>query len=283
MNPPESLITKFIEILKVKRYSPNTIRAYSSYIKDFLKYFANKEINSISESDVLQYICYKINEQNISQSAQKGIISSIKLFYKYVLKLEIQIDYIYPDRRVYKLPFVLSEEDIKKIIQSIKNIKHRAIVSLIYSAGLRVSELVKMEIADIDSKRMTILIRGGKGNRDREVMLSSNILLLLRKYYVKYQPKKYIFEGRSGEMYNVRSVQEVFKNALLSSEVNKPASVHTLRHCFATHLIENGIDIRVVQELLGHKNIKTTQIYTHITDAHKRKIQSPIDRLEINF
>ncbi|OGI88462.1 hypothetical protein A2995_01525 [Candidatus Nomurabacteria bacterium RIFCSPLOWO2_01_FULL_33_24] len=272
-------IVKFGRLLEIKRYSPNTRKVYMGAINLFLSFFKNKKILEITNDDVFRYLEHKIKDENISFSSQKGIVSAIKLFYKTIYNKNIKINYIYPDRYESKLPKVLAKEDVKKIIDSIKNIKHRAIISTVYSGGLRVSELTNLKIENIDSNRMTIRIVNGKGNRDREIMLSENLLNLLREYYKKYKPKKYIFEGMNGNKYTTRSVQEVFKKAIKETKINKPASIHTLRHSFATHLIESGTDIRIVQELLGHKNIKTTQIYTHITDLSKLKIKSPLDNL----
>lgn len=165
------------------------------------------------------------------------------------------------------------------MLDACENIKHKAILTTIYSCGLRLSELVNLQIKDIDSMQMTVTIRQGKGNRDRVVVLSEKLLFLLRDYFVEHKPQEYLFEGKSGGKYSERSVQQVLKQTLTKANINKEGSVHTLRHSYATHLIEQGTDIRFVQELLGHKSIKTTLIYTHLTDAAKRKIKSPLDNL----
>lgn len=159
------------------------------------------------------------------------------------------------------------------------NIKHRAILATIYSCGLRPSELTNLMIKDVDSTAMTVTVRQGKGNRDRVMVLSEKLLVLLRDYFKKYKPKEYLFEGQTGGRYSERSVQQVLKQILIKAKINTKGSVHTLRHSYATHLIEQGTGIRFVQELLGHKSIKTTLIYTHLTDATKRKIKSPLDNL----
>lgn len=275
----KELIAKFLKILEVKRYSKSTQKTYIQAISQFLEYFSKKNISEINHEDIFRYIEHKIKDKQISFSTQKGIVGSIKLFYKHIYNKNIKIDYIYPGRQEHKLPKVLSLEDIKKILQSIDNIKHEAIISTIYSCGMRISEALNLKISDIDSKRMMVRIENSKGNRDREVMLSENLLTLLREYYKIYKPKKYIFEGQGGGKYTARSAEQVFKKALQNAKINKEASLHTLRHSYATHLIEQGIDIRIVQELLGHKNIKTTQVYTHIADIRKLKIKSPFDNL----
>jgi len=273
----KELITKFLKILEVKRYSKSTQKTYIQAISQFLDYFSKKDPAELNHEDIFRYVEHKIKDKQISFSTQKGIIGAIKLFYKHIYNKNIKIDYIYPDRREHKLPKVLSAKDIKKVLGSIDNLKHRTLISTIYSSGMRISEVLNLKISDIDSKRMMVRIENSKGNRDREVMLSENLLILLRQYYKAYKPKKYIFEGQGGGKYTARSAEQVFKKALRNAKINKEASLHTLRHSYATHLIEQGIDIRIVQELLGHKNIKTTQIYTHITDIRKLKIKSPFD------
>jgi len=271
------MITKFLNLLEVKRYSKNTQKTYIQAISQFLEYFSKADPLKINNEDIFRYIEHKIKDNKISFSTQKGIVGAIKRFYKYVYNRNIKIDYIYPDRQELKLPKVLAIEDIKKILNSIQNLKHKTLISTIYSCGMRISEALNIKISDIDSKRMMVRIENSKGNRDREVMLSQNLLMLLREYYKVYKPKKYIFEGQKGGKYTARSAENILKKALKDSKINKNASLHTLRHSYATHLIEQGTDIRIVQELLGHKNIKTTQIYTHITDIRKLKVKNPFD------
>lgn len=271
-------ITQYKDLLVLKRYAQSTIKTYISQIKIFLTY-VDKDAHDITVKEIEMYIKKCVQKDKVSFSTQKAVLCTIRLFYNTVFNRKVNIDYLYPDRQEYKLPVVLSQNEIKKILSSIINIKHKAILSLIYSAGLRISELLNLKITAIDSERMTIHITGSKNNRDREVMLSQKILRLLREYFKFYKPKKYLFEGRSSERYSARSVQEILKKALKLSRIKKHATVHTLRHSFATHLIENGTDIRIIQELLGHKNIKTTQIYTHITSKTKHKIKSPLDEL----
>lgn len=272
-------IAKFYKIMEIKRYAPNTIKTYGGAISSFLEYFSKRDVEKISHKDIEKYLEHKIKDKKISFSAQKGIIGAIKLYYKFLYNKNIAIDYLYPDRNEFKLPKVLSGEDIKNILNTIENLKHKTIISTIYSCGMRISEALNLKISDIDSKRMMVRIENSKGNRDREVMLSENMLILLREYYKAYKPQKYIFEGQKGGKYTARSAEQVFKKALKKAKINKTASLHTLRHSYATHLIEQGTDIRIVQELLGHKNIKTTQIYTHITDIKKLKIKNPLDNL----
>ena len=173
----------------------------------------------------------------------------------------------------------MAKQDVIRLINNPTNLKHKTILTGIYSAGLRISEIIKLNVNDIDSNRMIIKIKGAKGYKDREVMLSETFLTLLRQYYKVYRPKEWLFEGQRGGQYSTTSIQKIFKKALKNTNIKQRATVHTLRHSFATHLLENGTDIRFIQEFLGHNSIKTTQIYTHITKNNKSKIKSPLDLL----
>ncbi len=218
-------------------------------------------------------------DKKISQSYQKVLVGAIKLFYNELLRKNYNLNYLFPDRTEKKLPVVLSKMEVKLILDSINNLKHKTIISLIYGTGLRLSEAVEMQIGDIDSKRMVIRIRQNKGIKNREVMLPENLLLLLREYYKAYKPKKYLFEGQKGDKYSARTIQAILKQALKKAKITKPATVHSLRHSFACHLLEAGTDIRVIQQLLGHSSIKTTQIYTQVSSTKLASVKSPLDML----
>ena len=184
-------------------------------------------------------------------------------------------------RSEHKLPNVLSEEEVMRIINNVQNIKHKAILLTIYSAGLRISEAVNLKIADIDSSRHLILIKGAKGKKDRNSLLSEKLLVYLRKYFLMYKPKVWLFEGQYGGQYSDSSIQAIFREACNAAKITKKATVHTLRHSFATHLLERGTDLRYIQELLGHSSSKTTEIYTHITHKGMEQIKSPLDNLDV--
>jgi len=273
----KKLVEDFVQLLTIKRYSYRTVKLYKSTLEKYFTTIAplNPELATIK--DVENYINNQVTVKKVSQSLQKIQVGAIKFFYNEVLNKKFKLNYLYPDRAEYKLPNVLSKQEVKAIINNTENLKHKAILTTIYSAGLRLQELLDLKITDIDSKSMKISIRQGKGKKDRIVMLSEKLLVLLRDYWKTYQPKEYLFEGQSGGQYSAKSVQQVFKRSVIKTGVVKPATVHTLRHSFATHLLENGIDIRIIQELLGHNNIKTTQIYTHITSAIREQIKSPFD------
>jgi integrase/recombinase XerD len=175
------------------------------------------------------------------------------------------------------LPNVLSKEEVLKIIDSTENIKHKTLLALIYSAGLRISEALSMKPKDIDSVRMLIHVKNAKGKKDRYTLLSEKVLTLLREYYLVYKPKEFLFEGQFGGMYSSRSAQIILKHAAKKALIKKTITLHTLRHSFATHLLESGTDLRYIQELLGHSSPKTTMIYTHVSNNSLKKIKNPFD------
>jgi integrase/recombinase XerD len=272
-------ISLYIQLLEVKRFSPNSIRTYVNALRQFLNYFVGQDVDYLTEKQIEVYINEQVTVNKISTSYQKQLVAAIKFYYKNLVQKDLQLDYLYPDRLEFKIPVVFLQDEVKLLLDSCLNLKHRALLTTIYACGLRLQEVIDLKIADINSKQMFITIRQGKGKKDRTVMLSHKLLLLLRDYFITYMPKIFLFEGVKGNQYSPRSVQQVLKQTLDKSGIAKNASVHTLRHSFATHLIENGTDMRFVQELLGHNSIKTTMIYTHLTDVTKRRIKSPLDDL----
>jgi site-specific recombinase XerD len=184
-------------------------------------------------------------------------------------------------RHEKKLPTVLSVEEVSRAIQSVKNIKHKAIIMVIYSGGLRISEVINLKIKDIDTKRMQIFVRNAKGKKDRYTLLSKKVIPVLRDYYKEYKPKDWLFEGPAGQQYSESSIGIIVKKAFRDAGIRKQASTHTLRHCFATHLLENGTDIRYIQTLLGHESSKTTEVYTHVTTTGFEQIVNPLDKLDV--
>ncbi len=271
------LIDEFAQLLTIKRYARSTIKSYKTALLHFFTQLSIP-IEKVGAREVQAYIYKKITA-GIAFSSQKQIVGAIKLFYKEMYNRHLRIDYLYPDRREQKLPVVLSQEEVRALLNTIKNRKHQAVISCLYSAGLRISEVIQLQLQDIDSSRMVIHIKGAKGYKDREVMLSEKLLALLRVYYKDYQPKQWLFEGDQGKTYSATSIRHVFRKALQQAGISKKATVHALRHSFATHLLENGTDIRYIQALLGHNSIKTTQQYTHLLTTHRTSIKSPLDRL----
>ena len=278
-----SLPPEYVETLKLKNYSEPTIKTYRLHFQRFLKYYQKTKLEDLTHEQIRKYLLYLVEEKKYSTSAQNQAINSIKFYYEKVLGKPVEKYYVPRPRKEKKLPQVLSEEEVTKILKQIKNLKHKCIIYLIYSAGLRLTEVVHLKIIDIHSDRKQIFVRSAKGNKDRYVLLSESILILLREYYKKYNPKVWLFEGKPKEQYSKRSIQTIFKRAVKNSSITKHATIHTLRHSFATHLLEHGTDLRYIQELLGHKSSKTTEIYTHITRTAKNKIVSPLDNLALNI
>lgn len=273
-------IEKFTQWLSSKRYSSNTIKTYTDALKSFLIFCSEKPISEINNYDVLKYNTEYILKNNLSASYQNQIVNAIKLYFRTIENKKIEIEQIHRPKRSKLLPNVLSKEEIKLILQAHGNIKHKTMLSLIYSCGLRRSELLNLKLSDIDSKRNIIFIRQSKGKKDRIVPLSQKILTMLREYYAAYKPKTWLFEGvNENEKYNERSLASVLKQAVAKAKIAKPVSLHWLRHSYATHLLESGTDLRYIQELLGHNSSKTTEIYTHVSTKNLQQIKSPFDDL----
>ena len=270
-----------LEQMKIKRYSTNTITTYSSVLNMFFKYYKNIVPVNITQEQIRQYMLYLVEEKNVTAVYQRQFFNAVKFYYEKVLGKELKVTTIQRPRKTKKLPVVLSEKEVKILLQQVQNLKHKAILYTIYSAGLRRSEVLNLKLADIDSERNCIVIKNAKGNKDRNTLLSKKLLLLLRVYYQQYKPKNYLFEGATGGKYSITSIRKIFGRALVKSGIKKKAHLHTLRHSFATHLLERGTDIRYIQALLGHSSSKTTEIYTHITTKGFDNITSPLDEIDI--
>jgi integrase/recombinase XerD len=266
--------------LRHKRYSENTIRTYSELVKQFL-IRVGKPVECISNQDLIAYN-QKLYEKGYSASYQNQVASGLKLFFKRIHGRQIDIGRIERPRREHKLPSILSKREITRLLRATANLKHRTMLSLIYGCGLRRSELLNLRPGDIDSERGLLTIRRGKGYKDRVVPISDTTIESLRIYYRAFRPKVWLFEGQiPGEKYGERSIQMVLKQSLLKAGIRKPATLHWLRHSYATHLLEAGTDLRFIQELLGHKSSKTTEIYTHVSNSSISRIKSPLDSIHI--
>lgn len=263
-----------------RKYSYQTVKGYLYCNRDFLG-FVKKQPSEINDSDIKDYLLYLAEEKQSATSTLNQAINALKFYYGTMLKRKFVYEVKRP-RKDKKLPVVLSKEEVAKIINSVDNLKHRAILMLVYSAGLKVGELVKLKIEDIDSKRMLIHIKGSKGRKDRYTLLSEKALEILRQYWRKYKPEKWLFGGaKEGRYLSTRTADKIFRVACENAGIRKEVSLHTLRHSFATHLLEGGTDLRYIQELLGHTHSKTTEIYTHVSTKSLGKIKSPLDSLEL--
>ena len=268
--------TTYLDKLQLKKYANNTVKSYILAFETFINDHKTKELIQINENDVRNYIL-KLIQENKSDSYINIAINSIKFYYESVLGMPNRFYQIERPRKVKKMPKVLSKEDVLKIITNTNNLKHKCIVSLLYSSGIRRNELINLKITDIDSKRMLILIEAAKGKKDRYTLLSNTLLKDLRDYYKQWKPESYIFEGVYGKQYSAQSVGQIVKNAAIKAGIQITVTPHMLRHRFATHLLEDGVDLRQIQVLLGHSSTKTTEIYTHVATTTFKKIKNPLD------
>lgn len=269
---PEEYLLK----LELKKYANSTVKTYVTFFEMFINHFKTKELNTLNESDIRTYLQILIR-RNVSNSYLNQTINAIKFYYETVLGMPNRFYEIERPRKEIKLPTVISKEEILAMISCTTNLKHKCIVALLYSAGLRRSELLNLKISDIDSKRMLIKIKCAKGNKDRFTLLSMTVLNDLRLYFKEWHPNEYLFEGRKGNKYSAESVVQVVKRAAEKAGIKHNITPHTLRHSFATHLLESNVDLRQIQVLLGHGSSKTTEIYTHVATNTFKTIKNPLD------
>ncbi|HEX8546201.1 MAG TPA: site-specific integrase [Cytophagaceae bacterium] len=271
---------EFINKLKELRYSESTIKTYSNSFEEFINYFHKHEIDSINETMVIRYLRFMVSDRKVSISYQNQAITAIKFYYERVLGGQRKLYFIERPIKERALPVVLNHAELISILKITTNIKHKTMLMLTYSAGLRVSELLNLKVKDIDSERLQVRVMLAKGKKDRYTLLSTKALTMLRIYFKAYKPKDWLFEGEEGGSYSARSIQAVLKASVAKAGLLKKVSMHTLRHSFATHLLENGTDLRYIQTLLGHSSSKTTEIYTHVTTKGFDQIVSPLDNLD---
>jgi integrase/recombinase XerD len=281
INPDKiTALQDFEKYLKTKRYSESTVKTYVEALKSFLVFYNIKPTESIDNNDVVNYHQNYILKKNLSSSYQNQIVNAIKLYFTIIKETAIIVEKIYRPKSEKLLPNVLSKEEIKKILNAHSNVKHKTMLSMIYSCGLRRSELLNLKPNDIDSNRNLVIIRQAKGKKDRIAPLSPSILIMLRDYYKVFKPKTWLFEGREIDAkYDERSLAEVLKQAVAKTNIKKPVTLHWLRHSYATHLLEAGTDLRYIQEILGHSSSKTTEIYTHVSTKSLQNVKSPFDDL----
>ncbi len=273
-------LESFVQRLQLKAYSKSTITTYRNEFIQLLKLLKHKPVDALSVDDLKRYMSYVLVKERISENTAHSRLNALKFYFEQVLGREKFFWEIPRPKKVQKLPKVISEEKILEGMLKIENLKHKTLLLLAYSAGMRVSEVVKLKIADINSDRMQININHAKGKKDRVVTLSKSILPYLREYYMKYRPTDWLFEGfNNKEHYSARSAQLVFKEAYKKLGLPAQCSFHSLRHSYATHLLESGTDISYIQKLLGHSDIKTTLRYTQISKKDIGQIESPLDRV----
>ena len=263
--------------LDLKGFSPRTRTCYLGQVKDYVRHFGRSP-NELGAEEIRVYLHHLIEEKKASRSRVSQAYSALKFFYTTTLDRGWELSRIPRIKVSKKLPVVLSYSEIQGIFERVGNLKHRTMLTTIYSAGLRVSEAAHLKVSDIDSKRMLIRVNQGKGNQDRYTLLAESALLMLRQYWVICRPVDWLFPGTGKDRpIHVTSIQKVFKQARQEAGIRKPASVHTLRHSFATHLLETGADVSHIQTLLGHKSVKITAIYLHVSRKDLTGIVSPLD------
>lgn len=276
----ELQLKQFVYWMRSRRYGESTIGTYTDALKLFLRFYAHKSISEITNEDLVVFNNEYILASHFSASYQNQVVNAVKLFFISIENRALDLNLVHRPKREKVLPNVLSKEEVKRILAAPLNIKHKAMLSLIYSCGLRCGELIKLRPEHIDSKRGLVIIKQGKGKKDRIVPLSGKILQLLRDYYIAHKPDNWLFEGQvKGNRYDERSLQNVLKQSVAKAGIVKPVTLHWLRHSYATHLLESGTDLRYIQELLGHSRSTTTEIYTHVSNKEIQKIVSPFDSL----
>jgi len=267
--------------MEQKRYSPQTIKNYMGQLIQFLTYYQPRSFKELTVEDVERYNHEVIVKKGLSVSFQQSMVGAIKLFYGQCQDTKMDLRKLQRPFNEHRLPQVLSKEEVQKLIALTKNIKHKAMLSVTYACGMRRGEVLNLKLKDLDKTRNLIRIEQAKGKKDRYVPYSSILRELLKKYYEIFKPKEYLFEGQYGGMYSGRSFELILKQSLAKTGIKKKVTLHTLRHSYATHLLESGTDIRYIQELLGHNSPKTTMIYTHVSSKKLSEIQSPFDDLNI--
>ena len=268
--------------LKGRRYSTRTIKVYLNAINVFLNYFADKDPGDITNSDLVLFNRNYILKRGYSASYQNQVINAIKLYYQKIEKRQLSIEEIERPRKYRPLPKVISKQVVEQMLVSIPNFKHKTALTLVYACGLRRSEILNLKLMDLDSKRKTLTVINGKGQKDRVLPLSDKLMDMIIRYYKMYRPKKYLIEGQSpGEQYSETSIENIFHKYLGKIIKNHSFTLHCLRHSYATHLLEAGVSLRYIQELLGHKSSKTTEIYTWVSMTGLQKIKNPTDDFDL--
>lgn len=275
----EQALHRTEEQLKVRRYSWRTVKSYLGHLRHFLGAHPRLTLSDITSDLIRTYIVARTEAGNYAESTQGQMLNAVKFWLEQVEGREKAFIDLRPKKKA-QLPTVLSVEEVKRLFAAVQNLKHRCILKIIYGGGLRLSEVTNLRIADIHSDRLQVFVHGGKGKKDRYTTLSQKFLVELRAYFQEYRPDYWLFEGQAGGQYSNRSVQNILKKAVKMSKVNPYCTVHTLRHSYATHLLEAGTSLRHIQELLGHASSTTTEIYTHVSTAEKQRVISPLDRLE---
>jgi integrase/recombinase XerD len=283
-NPPHPLIKSVDDELVLRGMAYGTRKAYGQHLRNYFDWLQEKRIapEQATREQIREYVVRMASSGNYSAAYCRGARSALIFLYEPVLKQRGKVGDLPRMKRPEQLPCVLSREEVAKILKVTTYLKHKALLVTAYSAGLRVGEVVRLKVSDIDSKRMQIKVTAGKGAKDRYTLLSETTVTILREYFRAFKPKEWLFPGEDREDHlSERAAQEIFKDAKKKAGILKPATFHTLRHSFATHLLEDGVDMRYIQELLGHGNIRTTERYTHVSASALGRIKSPLDKFTL--
>jgi len=272
----EQEVNRYRRYLQGRRYSKSTIDTYTTFVSSFL-HFTKKKIGDLNTADIDTYCERQLSVKKSAISTQRQFIGAMKQFKALNHELDFKINESLRPKPSKFLPVILSQEEVIDILRSTKNLKHRATLAMIYACGLRISEVINLKISDIDFNRRMVRIYQGKGRKDRYVVLAESILPLLENYFTTYQPRQYFIEGQKKGKYSPESIRNFLRKSCELAGIKKRVTPHTLRHSYATHLLEGGIDLRYIQELLGHNDPKTTMIYTHVSRKNLNQIQSPLD------
>lgn len=267
------------QTMVLKGFSESTIRSYQHDLKPFFNFFEKYEYRSINKEQIEGYVYHLISKYKISEQKQNSVINAIKCYYEHCLGMPREYYNITRPKKSVNLPNVLSEEEVIKILNQPSNIKHRAILHTIYGSGLRVGEVIRLRVDDVRSDDGYLFIKDSKGKKDRHTVLSPHLLKLLREYYIEHKPSYWLFEGQDGGQYSARSIQNIYRRAVKETGANPWSTPHTLRHSFATHLMQRGVNIRYIQSALGHASSKTTEVYTRILAINNETLTSPLDNL----
>jgi len=272
-----TVLNSFYKYLVGKRYSKSTLKTYTFFVADFIEYYNSRNIESLTNRDVELFVENSFVKRGYSISTHRQFVSAIKHFTNFKPECNINNLNLERPKKSNKLPSVLSQEEVIDLIRCTQNLKHRAIIALLYSCGLRVSELIHLKITNINIDRKQLFIENSKGRKDRYVSFADSFIPLLSNYFSSYKPKFYFVEGVSGKKYSAESIRQFIKRNCKYAHISKNVTPHTLRHSYATHLLENGVDIRYIQSLLGHARPETTMIYTHVKRKDLMQISNPLD------
>ena len=273
-------MNKFLQTLQLKAYSESTIRTYRNEFAQLLQTIGNHAVETLTTEEIKRYLIYCMNK-GCSENTIHSRMNALKFYYEEVLKREKMFFEIPRPKKPLLLPKVLSKEEIAAVIKAIDNLKHKTMIMLAYGCGLRVSEVTELQITDVDGQRRLLMIRRGKGKKDRVISLSPALLVMMREYYKAYKPKHFLFEGaHPGNAYSIRSLEAIIQKAKAKAGIKKSGSIHMLRHSFATHLLDKGTDVVLIQKLLGHNDIKTTLRYLHVTNKDLLNILSPLEDIK---